>query len=86
MARVLSLEFSFLHVIHSALIQVIEKPDKTEFHVTILNSELDKLLSGNNVIIEKNGLLQIDPPLRNHEQENLKLAIKKALSEHLHLY
>ena len=82
MSRVLSIGFSYFQKVYYTWIRVIEKPNRTEYHVTILDFELDRLLYGNNVFVENDGFLV--PELYEDEaQGNLRLEITQALNDYL---
>ena len=86
MPKILSLGFEFRDSHYSFLARVKEKDNKTEYHITVMNGELEKLLYGNHIILEINGQVQIDPPIENNEQLQLKLRIEEALIRHLQMY
>jgi hypothetical protein len=84
MSSLLSLGFEYKGCHHSFLARVKEDGNKTEYHVTVMNGELEKLLYGNHVITGINGQIitdMTDPP---GEQHLLKSYIAKALSKYLH--
>ena len=62
---------------------VKEKENATEYHITVMNGDLEKLLYGNHIITEVDGQVQIDSPIENNEQLYLKFQIEEALSRHL---
>ena len=86
MARLLSIGFSFFQEDHYTLIRVIEKPTQTEYHVTVLNHELDQLLYGNNVFVAKDGSIHLDRTSHNKAQEILRMQIAEAISDHLKVF
>ena len=80
MNRFLVLGFEYNNTIDYCLVRYKAKEDVNEYIITVMNGELEKLLFGNHVIVEKEGQLQIDFT-GNDEQDNLKGQIVKALSE-----
>ena len=83
MGTIMSIGFEFKGKEYYTLIRVKEKSDKTEYHITVMNGELEKLLYGNHIINEVNGHLQIDSGLEVNEQGKLKRQIIDALIKHL---
>jgi hypothetical protein len=53
-----------------------------EYHVTIMNGELEKLLYGDHIIPEKDGSIEI-PPECPEEKKELLSEIKKGLTKYL---
>lgn len=82
MAKLLNIGFEYQGSIHYSLIRVKEKEDWTEYQITIMDGNLEKLLYGNHIIREVNGHLIIDSPTDN-EQSKLKYMIAQALSDYL---
>lgn len=84
MSSLLSLGFEYKGCHHSFLARVKEDGNKTEYHVTVMNGELEKLLYGNYVITGINGHIIADKPDATGDQHLLKSFIAKALSKYLH--
>lgn len=84
MSSLLSLGFEYKGCHHSFLARVKEDGNKTEYHVTVMNGELEKLLYGNHVITGSNGQIIADMPDATGDQHLLKYYITKALSKYLH--
>lgn len=82
MIKLLSLEFEYGGSFHYALIRVKEGAHR-EYHVTIMNGDLERILYGSHVILEVNGRLQVDLPAENNPQGKLKLAVAQALRDYL---
>ena len=82
MIKLLSLEFEYQTAFYYALIRVKEGAHR-EYHITVMNGELERLLYGNHIILEVNGRLQVDLPAEQNLQGRLKLAIAQALREYL---
>lgn len=79
----LSVSFQFEGTEHSSLIRKKRKTNHTEYSITVMNGELEKMLYGNHILKEKEGVLQIDDIVPSDKQSQLKLAIAKALKTHL---
>ena len=86
MGRIMSLGFEFKGKEYYSLIRVKERIEKTEYHVTVMNGELERLLYGNHVINETNGALEVEDIPTHNEQCKLKKQIAEALNRHLHLH
>ena len=83
MGTIMSLGFEFKGKEYYSLIRVKEKNNKTEYHITVMNGDLERLLYGNHVVKELNGELEIENAAENNEQAILKKQIVEALSKHL---
>lgn len=57
MTKILSIGFEYKGIFYKALARLKELGIKKEYHITIMNGELEKLLYGNHVIVESNGQL-----------------------------
>jgi len=80
----LSLNFEFEGNDYFCLIRKKKKGnDIVEYHITVMNGKLERLLYGNHIITEINGQLQIDNVVQNQKQAALKLTITKALHKYL---
>lgn len=84
MSNIITIRFNFLEHMYSFLARYKIQDNITEYHITVMDGTLEKLLYGNHIIKEKNGFLQIEIS-ENNEQEKLKLKIGEALSEYLNL-
>ncbi|HTI90186.1 MAG TPA: hypothetical protein VL727_06325 [Puia sp.] len=74
-------EYNGLH--YEAVIRVRKNPGAREFHITVLNWELERLLYSNQVIKEVDGVLQANIRAEKVEQTKLKLIIASKLSAYL---
>ncbi|MEJ7738780.1 MAG: hypothetical protein WKF97_15250 [Chitinophagaceae bacterium] len=83
MSKILSLGFQFDETHYSFLAHVKEKDNRTEYHITVMNGELEKVLYGDHVILEINGQLQIESPSENNKQQALKHQIAESLIQYL---
>lgn len=79
----LSVSFEFEGTEYNSLIRKKRKSDHNEYYITIMNGKLEKLLFGNHILKEVNGVLEIDHIIPSDKQSQLKLAIAKALKNHL---
>ena len=79
----MDIEFYFKGNRYDAIIRVKQNASGREFHITVLNWELERLLYGNQVISETEGVLQANLHLENEEQTALKLIIASSLGRKL---
>lgn len=84
MSTIMSLGFEFKGREYYSLIRVKEKKEITEYHITVMNGDLERLLYGNHVINLVNGQLDIDNIPDTNEQCKLKKQIAQALNRYLH--
>ena len=84
MLNLLTVGFEFRDVFYYSLIRVRDKVIGTDYEITVMNGNLEKLLYGNHVIKQRNGQLLVEL-VETNEQEMLKLAIAEALSNFLHV-
>jgi len=84
MATIMSLGFEYKGKEYYSLIRVKERNDTVEYHVTVMNGDLERLLYGNHVICTNNGELEIEDIPEKSEQCRLKKEIAKALNRYLH--
>jgi hypothetical protein len=81
MEQIISIEFEYRHKIYYALARIREKNDITEYHITIMNGELEQKLYGNHIFIEEGGCVVIDP-LPEKKVGELRLTVGMALCRH----
>lgn len=79
----LSVSFQFEGTEQHALIRKKRKADHNEYYITVMNGKLEKLLFGNHILKEMNGVLQIDQIIPSDKQLQLKLAIANELKKRL---
>jgi hypothetical protein len=79
-----SVSFEFEGNNYLSLIRKKQKGNTTQYCITIMNGELEKLLFGNHVITEVDGVLQIDNAITDPRQAALKMAVSRALYKFLH--
>ena len=79
----LSVSFQFEGTEQHALIRKKRKTGHNEYYITVMNGKLEKLLFGNHILKEINGVLQTDPVVPADKQSQLKLAIAGELKKHL---
>ena len=84
MNKFLVIPFDFCHATYYSLIMCKSKTDCTEYRITVMNGDLEKLLFGSNVIKEINGSLHLDIP-NNEPQGRLKMEIAKSLEKILNI-
>lgn len=83
MGTIMSLGFEFKGKEYHSLIRVKEKEEKTEYHITVMNGDLERLLYGNHIVREENGELNTEGFPEINDQWMLKKQIVQALSKHL---
>ncbi len=83
MPSLLSLGFEYKGYHHSFLARIKENGNKTEYHVTIINEEMQNRLFGTQIITSVNGQIIMDMPAIPDEQQVLKHHIAKALTKYL---
>ncbi len=84
MVNLLTVGFEFKDTFYYSLVRVKEKAAGTDYEITVMNGNLEKLLYGNHVIKERNGRLHVEIA-DSTEQEILKATIGEALGKFLHL-
>jgi hypothetical protein len=84
MGTIMSLGFEFKGKEYYSLIRVKERNEKTEYHITVMNGDLERLLYGNHIVCEENGDLDPENLPETNDQWKLKKQIVQALNKHLH--
>ncbi len=84
MKNFLTVGFEYCEKLYIALIRQKIQSECNEYHITIMNGELEKMLFGNHIIREINGCLQIEMT-ENAQQESLKNVIATELGKLLRL-
>jgi hypothetical protein len=79
----LSVEFVFDGATYHSLIRKKKKINCIEYHITVMNGKLEKLLYGNHVIKQVNGILVSDCASDDKKLVQLKQIITRALQEHI---
>ena len=82
MGQILSLKFLYADGEYYSLLRVKEKENRKEYHITIMNGELESRLYGNHIVTEVDGLIVVELPA-DRELANLKLQIAEELSKYL---
>jgi hypothetical protein len=80
----LSIKFKFRAREYCALVRIKEKEGKAEYHITVMNGELERLLYGNHVFIPESGLFRSDLP-PDTELGRLKDIVADALNKQIAL-
>jgi hypothetical protein len=75
-----SITFRYAGMEYGALVRKKLKETHTEYRITIMNGELEKILYGHHIFIYKDGRLIIDLPSENNVQASLELAVAGALN------
>jgi hypothetical protein len=81
----IEIEFEIKGSTYKAVILVRQKMEGREFLVTVLNPQLERLLYGNSIIKEVDGILQATLLPGQEEQAELKLIIAARLSSYLEI-
>jgi hypothetical protein len=83
MIKIISIPFCYKNKEYYSLIRFFYKKEHTALAVTIMNGELEKILSGNNIIQYQSGYLVVDVPMDGSELSVLKLAIIESIENYL---
>jgi hypothetical protein len=83
MDKIISLEFRYRSRMYYALIRTKEDGDKRLHSITIMNGDLEQLLYGNHIIMEKDGCFQSVLPIVNKQIGELKQSIINALCKYV---
>ncbi len=78
----LSIPFEYQSAVYHALARVKEKAGLTEYHITVMNGKLEKLLYGNHIITCEQGTFRYDVS-GNSLIDTLKGTITEALNKYL---
>jgi len=79
MDNIISLEFIYHSRMYYALVRTKEDGDIRLHSITIMNGDLERLLYGNHIIVEKEGCFQSALPVMNKQIGDLKQSIINAL-------
>lgn len=79
----LSVQFEFEGGTYYSLIRRKKKVSGIEYHITVMNGKLEKLLYGNHIIKQVNGVLQADVSTDDKKLMQLKQIITNALQKYL---
>jgi len=79
MDKIISLEFKYRSRTYCALVRAKIDGDVTLHSVTIMNGDLERLLYGNHIIMEKDGCFQSVLPIMNEQIGELEQSIINAL-------
>jgi len=79
MDNIISLEFIYHSRMYYALIRTKEDGDIRLHSITIMNGDLERLLYGNHIIVEKEGCFQSALPVMKKQIGDLKQSIINAL-------
>jgi len=83
MDNMISLEFKYRSRKYYALIRSKEDDQMRVHSVTIMNGDLERLLYGNHIILEKEGCFHSALPIASKQLGELKQSIINALCRHL---
>jgi hypothetical protein len=79
----LSVEFEYEGAKYYSLIRKKKKFNGIEYHITIMNGKLEKLLYGNHIIKQVNDTLHADCGSTDKKLVELKQCVTKALQNYL---
>jgi hypothetical protein len=79
----LSVEFTYEGVNYFSLIRKKKKTNCFEYHITIMNGKLEKLLYGNHIVKQINGVLESGCLSSDSKLINLKHCVTSALQQYL---
>jgi hypothetical protein len=79
------ISFAFQHQTQDfyALIHVKEQPGETLYLASVMNEEHEKILNGELIVTEVNGLLHVHDVSKNHRLAELKKSLANSLSDYL---
>ncbi len=80
MNRILVIRFEFSKTFYYALILCKAKADETEYRITVMNGDIEKLLCTNNMIREIKGCLHVNFST-NKLQNQIKFEVAKAFGK-----
>ena len=81
----IDLEFSFKGARHHAVVRIEPGQKGTDYHITVMDGDLESLLYGNHIIREEEGCLHVDVLAKKLDQTELKLGIASSLGLYLGL-
>jgi hypothetical protein len=79
----LSVEFEFEGTHYNSLVRKKKLNNSFEYHVTIMDGELEKMLYGNHIIRQVNGTLLDECDSADKKVVDLKRTVTKALQKHI---
>jgi len=79
--EMIAVGFQYKENAYKALIRLKERGAKKEYHITVMDGELERLLYGNHILVEENGHLQRDSIIPGNEASGLKAIITEALDK-----
>jgi len=83
MDKIISLEFTYRSRMYYALIRTKEDGETRLHSITVMNGDLERLLYGNHIIMEKEGCFQSALPIANRQIGELKQSIINALCSYV---
>jgi len=79
----IDIEFDYRGRHHDAAVRIWEMDKGREFQVTIMDWELERLLYGNHIFNEVDGVIHANVQPENNDQAELKLTIAARLGHYL---
>ena len=81
--KMIAVPFEFNDKEYCDLVRIKSSKDGGEFHVTIMNGELERALYGHHVFIYNDGVLHARSVAENHQLSSLQEKIGWAIIDHL---
>lgn len=81
--EMIAVGFRYKDNAYKALIRFKEKGAKKEYHITVMDGELERLLYGNHILVEENGRLKRDSIIPGNEASGLRAIITDALDNYI---
>jgi len=81
MEDIVSIEFEYKQKVYYALARIKDKKDHNEYHITVMNGELEQKLYGNHVFVEDESWIELSPMPENRTGQ-LRMAVGMALCKH----
>ena len=74
----LLVKFEFREAGYEALVRIKVKETKTEYYITVMNGELEKMLFGHHILTQENGIL-LQEAVASDDIRQLRQKIAEAL-------
>lgn len=80
MNNIITISFDYNRRVYAALVSIKKRPERTEYRITIMNGELEKLFFGHHILVENDGYFITDNRIENvaikHLRETIIMALK----------
>jgi hypothetical protein len=81
--KMIAVPFQYLNKDYCSLVRLKRKEGATEFHVTVMNGDLERALYGYHVYRYENGVLQASAQVENQSLSELQAKIGWAIMDYL---